>query len=174
MGRNWHLIYTKPKCEDVVSFKLQSRGYKVLNTKFKERRYQRGKLKEVTSPLFPSYIFVNYDSLIDHRFIKYTKGVRKVVGSENCPTIVPDEIISSIRSREDRGVIIIIPPKFQPGEEVLIKDGPFKDFEAIFQKELKGMERVCIMLKAIDARIVLDSCLLLKNEAVRRGPNAYC
>lgn len=168
MGRNWYLVYTKPKNEEIVAFTLQSKGYKVLNTTLKERKYKRGKIKEVLSPLFPCYIFVKFDSTIDHKFIKYTRGVRKVVGGDNTPTIVPEEIISSIRSRENQGVITIRPPKFEQGEEVLIKDGPFKNYEAIFQEELKGIERVCIMLKAVNARMIVDSCILLKNYPARR------
>ena len=63
-----------------------------------------------------------------------------------------------------RDGIITIKPKFKPGEEVLIKGGPFQGLNAVFEKELKGIERVSILLKTINARLVVDSALLAKSE----------
>lgn len=171
--RNWHLIYTKPKNEDFVEHRLQSAGFEVLNAKLKQRRYLRRKLQDAVSPLFPCYLFARFDRLNDYRLIKYTRGIKKIVGSDWMPTVIPDEIISSIWEREERGVITVMPPSFEPGEEVLIKDGPFRDFEAVFQREIKGIERVCILLKAINARLVVDGYTLAKNQSAIRGATSY-
>lgn len=171
--RNWHLIYTKPKNEDFVEQKLQLAGFEVLNTKLKQRRYLRRRLQDAVSPLFPCYLFARFDKLNDYRLIKYTRGIKKIVGGEGLPTVVPDEIINSILEREEQGVITVMPPSFEPGEEVLIKDGPFQDFEAVFQKEIKGVERVCILLKAINARLIVDGYTLTKNQPMVRGSVSY-
>ena len=171
--RNWHLIYTKPKNEDFVENRLQSAGFEVLNAKLKQRRYLRRKLQDVISPLFPCYLFAKFDSLNDYRMIKSTRGIKKIVGGEWVPTIIPDEIISSVWQREEQGVITVMPPSFEPGEEVLVKDGPFRDFEAVFQREIKGIDRVCILLKAINARLVVDGYTLVKNQTAIRGTTSY-
>ena len=171
--RNWHLIYTKPKSEDLVEHKLRTAGFEVLNAKLKQRRYLRRKLQDAVSPLFPCYIFARFDTLNDYRLIKYTRGIKKIVGGEWMPSVVPDEIISSIWEREEQGVITVMPPSFEEGEEVLIKDGPFKDFEAVFQKEIKGIERVSILLKAINARLIVDGYTLVKNQTTVRRPASY-
>jgi len=114
-----------------------------------------------------------FDTLNDYRLIKYTRGIKKIVGPEGLPTVVPDEIINSIWEREEQGFITAMPPSFEPGEEVLIKDGPFQDFEAVFQREIKGIERVSILLKAINARLIVDGYTLTKNQSTVSDPVSY-
>src|SRR3989338_6903718 len=159
---NWYLIYTKPRSEDDITKKITNRGLEVFNTKLKERRFIRRKLQDVVSPLFPCYVFARFDNLTDYTLIKYTRGVKKVVGIDNAPTIVSEEIITSIRNRIENGVVAV-KPQFHPGEGVLVKAGPFEGLDAIFEKELKGLERVSILLKTINARLVVDSAILSKN-----------
>lgn len=156
---NWYIIYTKPKNEDGVSKKFVDKGFDVLNPKYNERKCVRGKLQEVASHFFPCYIFVRFNLLKDYRLVKYTRGVKRVVGG-NTPAAVPDEIIGSIRDRMEDGLVSIRSRGFDEGEEVFIKGGPFEGLNAIFEKEISGSERVSILLKAINARVVVDSAFL--------------
>lgn len=160
---NWFLVYTKPRCEDGVSTKFIENGFEVLNPKIEERRYIRRKLQDVISPLFPCYIFVQFESPKNYRLIKYTRGVKSVVGPENIPAVVPQGIIDQIRKRMEGGVIHRQPRSFIPGEDVSIQAGPFEGLEAVFEKELKGSERVSILLKAVNARVVVDASILKKD-----------
>jgi len=160
---NWFLIYTKPRCEDSVSNKFVDSGFEVLNPKIEERRYIRRKLQDVVSPLFPCYIFVRFDNPKDGRLVKYTRGVRSIVGPENIPSIVPEEIIGQIKKRMEDGVIHIRPGSFVEGEDVSIQAGPFEGLEAVFEKQLKGSERVSILLKTVNARVVVDASILKRS-----------
>lgn len=157
---NWFLIYTKQRCEDSVSAKFIESGLEVLNPKIEERRYIRRKLQDVISPLFPCYIFVRFESPKNYRLVKYTRGVKSVVGPENVPAAVPEDVIDRIRKRMDDGVVHIQPCSFVPGEDVSIQAGPFEGLEAVFEKELKSSERVSILLKAVNARVVVAASLL--------------
>lgn len=159
---NWYLVYTKPKNEDCVAKKFFESGFEVLNPKLKERKYIRRKLQDAVSPLFPCYVFVKFDLLKNYRMIKYSRGVKKLVGADSMPAVVPEDIISSIRDRIEDGVIAIRAQKFETGEKVVIKAGPLQGFDAIFEKELKGMERVSILLKTINARVDIDPAFLAK------------
>jgi len=160
---NWFLIYTKPRCEDGVSAKFVENGFEVLNPRIEERRYIRRKLQDVVSPLFPCYIFVRFDENRDYRLVKYTRGVKTVVGPENVPAVVPQHIIDQIRERMDDGVVRVRKSSFTPGEEVSIQAGPFEGLEAVFEKELKSSDRVSILLKAVNARVVVDASMLKKS-----------
>lgn len=157
---NWFLIYTKPRCEESVSTKLAESGFEVLSPKIEERRYIRRKLQDVVSPLFPCYIFARFDNPADYRLIRYTRGVKSVVGPEHIPSPVPEEIIGQIRERMEGGVVHIEPSSFALGEDVSIQAGPFEGLEAVFEKQLKGSERVSILLKAVNARVVVDASIL--------------
>lgn len=160
---NWYLIYLKPRNEDNISRRLADCGFEVFNPKVKERKFLRRKLSDVISALFPGYIFVRLDYPSDYRLISYTRGVKKIVGTENSPTPVPQAIIDSIRARLVEGVAVVKAHKFAPGEAVEIHGGPFKGLDAIFEKEMKGMERVCVLLKEINARVVVDGAALIRH-----------
>jgi transcriptional antiterminator RfaH len=53
----------------------------------------------------------------------------------------------------------IEPLQIKPGEPVRIKEGPFSGLEAIFERSLKGSERVAVLLEILgrQTRIVLPS-----------------
>jgi transcriptional antiterminator RfaH len=158
----WYAIYTKPGKEDTVAFRLQGIGIEVLNPKLKIKKYKRQKLVEVIEPFFPCYLFANFDKEKYSHLITYTRGVRYIVGKLN-PIVVYDEIINMIKEGMEEGNIVVIKPhRFEKGDRVLIKEGPFKDFYGIFEKEIKGPDRVMILLDAIHYRIELDNYLLTK------------
>lgn len=159
---NWYLIYTKANHEDAVASKLVRAGFQVLNPKIRERRYVKNQLKDVLFPLFPCYIFVEFDSSANYRLIKYTRGIKSVVGPENSPTVVSPGIVREIKRRSTAGTHEIKTMSFEPGQEVLIKAGPLEGFMAVFEKELKGTERVSILLKSMGARAVVDPAMLEK------------
>ena len=156
----WYAVYTKPKKEDSVAFSLQNIGLEVLNPKIKFRKFKRNKLTDVIEPLFPCYLFANFDKDKYAHLITYTRGVRYVVGKKN-PLVVQDGVVNAIKDGiEDNNIIVIKPSTFKNGDKVLIKDGPFKDFYGIFEKEIKGHERVMILLETIQCRVELDSYFL--------------
>lgn len=156
----WYAVYTKPKKEDSVAFFLQNIGLEVLAPKIKFRKFKRNKLTDVIEPLFPCYLFANFDKDKYAHLITYTRGVRYIVGKKN-PVAVQDEVINVIKDGiEDNNIIVIKPSTFKNGDRVLIKDGPFKDFYGIFEKEIKGHERVMILLETIQCRVELDSYFL--------------
>ncbi len=159
---NWYAIYTKPKKEDSIASRLQDIGIEVLNPKLKVRKFKSNRLSEVIEPLFPCYLFANFDKDKYSHLITYTRGVRYIVGKSN-PIIVHDEIINTIKeSMEDGNIVIITPQRFEKGERVLIREGPFKDFYGIFERAVKGPERVMILLETIHYRLELDSYFLTK------------
>ena len=156
----WYAVYTKPKKEDSVAFSLQNIGLEVLNPKIKFRKFKRNRLTDVIEPLFPCYLFANFDKDKYAHLITYTRGVRYVVGKKN-PLVVQDEVVNVIKDGiEDNNIIAIKPLTFKNGDKVLIKDGPFKDFFGIFEKEIKGHERVMILLETIQCRVELNSYFL--------------
>ncbi len=164
---NWYLLYTKPKHEDAVSVKLVGAGFEVLNPKLQERRYVRRKLRDVISPLFPCYLFVRFDNPLDnpgdYRLIRYTRGVKKVVGTEGLPVAVPDALMRDVRERMSGGIITIRQQTFKEGDAVHIKGGHLEGLSAVFERQLKGTERVSILLKTLNARAVVEMALLEKD-----------
>jgi transcriptional antiterminator RfaH len=156
----WYAIYTKPGREDSVAFLLKNIGINVLNPKLKSKKYKKNKLIEAVETLFPCYLFAEFDRERYAHLITYTRGVRYIVGKKD-PIKVHEEVIDTIKEgMEENGIIVIRPLEFKRGNRVLIKDGPFKDFHGIFEREIKGPERVMIFLSTLNYRLELDGCFL--------------
>jgi transcriptional antiterminator RfaH len=156
----WYAIYTKAGKEDSATFLLRNTGIDVLNAKLMSKKFRRNRLVEVMEPLFPCYIFADFEKEKYAHMITYTRGIRYIVGKQN-PIIVSNKIITAIKDNlEQDDIIILRPSKFCTGDRVLIKDGPFKNFIGLFEREIRGPERVMILLDAIHCRLEIDGCLL--------------
>jgi transcription antitermination factor NusG len=87
------------------------------------------------------------------------------VSAGNDPIVVPEAIITEIRARGIDDVVEIHEVPFDSGQPVRVVDGPFRGFEAIFERYLSGAERVAILLNTIEntgPRIVLPATALAK------------
>ena len=166
MNINWYLIHAKNRQEDTAERNLQHLGVETFCPRFKQIKANRSKAQaEGKIPLFPGYLFVRVDMSTEFRKVTYAHGVLRVVKFGSAPALVAEEIIHSIRAREDDGLVVLSPSSsLKPGQNVLIDKGPFQGFEAIFEQELNGINRVALLLKtlAYQGRVVIDrDCLAM-------------
>lgn len=99
--------------------------------------------------LFPSYLFANID-LRDPRLyhmIRYTRGVRRVLGDGAVPIPVPVRMIEIIRERTGSGGFIEQRLTLAKGDTVRIRRGPFEDLIGILEKPVSAAGRVRVLLK---------------------------
>lgn len=152
----WYCLYTKAKHEDLVAHQLRSVGVEALNAKLRVRKCRSTQIVEQKVPLFPCYLFAKFDANKFSHLISFTRGVRYILGKDR-PFTVQDEIIDTIKQHIDRDdTMEIQPPRFEKGDRVLLREGPFKDFYGIFEKEIKGTERVTILLETMNCKIMLN------------------
>jgi transcriptional antiterminator RfaH len=152
---HWYAIYTKPRAEDATAVLLSNAGIEILNPKIKVKKYVRKKYTEVIEPLFPCYVFANFDAATHSHMIRYTRGVKYVVGKET-PLVVHAEIIEAIRERTKDGVVQPEAGQYSQGDKVMIKEGPFKDFYGIFERHLPGKDRAMILLEALYVKVEIE------------------
>jgi transcriptional antiterminator RfaH len=94
-------------------------------------------------------------------------GVRGIVSAGNDPIAVPSAIVNEIRRRGVNDVVEIADKPFGKGEKVMVVEGPFRGFEAIFQRYLSGAERVAILLSVVESgglRVVLSAGAVAKER----------
>lgn len=139
----WFVLNTKPKKEFQVEKMFIQGGIQIYIPKF----LQENKSK----PFFPGYGFISFDYPNDYRLVKYTRGVKRVVGNEAGPIPVEDTIIKKIKSREIDGHIELNKYGKKPeiGDEIEVMEGPLKGLKGIFRRELTDSERVLILLNYI-------------------------
>ncbi len=152
---NWYVIYTKPKCEDSTVRLLNSAGIETFSPRIRTLKRVKGKYVDVIEQLFPSYIFARFESEKHSHMIRYTRGVKYIVGKQD-PVAVPPEILQAIRERMRDGIVILAPEDMRKGDRVLIKEGPFRDFYGIFQRDVTGKARAMILLEALTCSLEID------------------
>ncbi|HTY56198.1 MAG TPA: transcription termination/antitermination NusG family protein [Candidatus Binataceae bacterium] len=153
---NWYLVRTKPHKERWVHDQLVGSSAEVFLPLLRTRRRQ----KIALSPLFPCYLFACLDIQRDYFTVKYTAGVNGLVSAGREPLAVPASIIEDLRQRGSDGAVELPQKSFDKGERVKVVSGPFRGFDAIFERYLSSSERVAILLEAIQThgiRVVLPT-----------------
>lgn len=150
--RGWFIIATKPKQEFNLKKnldKMQVRNY--LPLYLKEKKKNKTKVK-VVAPLFTGYLFARFPIREMYHRIRYTRGVKEVLGNQRYLFSISPEKIDSIRAREENGVVILKkkPAIFRKGDRVLIDEGDFDGWEGIFYQEMSDRERAVIMLTNVN------------------------
>jgi len=108
-------------------------------------------------PYFPGYVFIHVDMEKDGQSLyQYVPGTTGVVSFGGEPALVPDGLIQAIRRRVEEvnaagGELF---DALKAGDTVIVQDGPFAGYEAIFDVRLPGTERVRVLLKLLQRRQV--------------------
>lgn len=152
---NWYAIYTKPRCEESTARLLNKAGIETLSPRIRVVKRVRNRYIDVVEQLFPSYIFASFDREEHSHMIKYTRGVKYIVGKEN-PLVVHSEIIEAIKVRMEGDIVVQAPEDLIKGDRILIKEGPFKDFYGVFERDLPGKKRSMILLDALHCKLEIE------------------
>ena len=147
--KRWYVIQTKPASEASVQQHLVNAAFETFLPRIRTMvRGQKRGLSRVKS-LFPSYLFAHLD-LTDpnlYRMIKYTRGVRKILGDGALPVPIPDEMIALIRGRVDADGVIEQRLVMKKGDAVRIRTGMFRDLVGILEKPVSAAGRVKVLLQ---------------------------
>jgi len=162
---DWYLVRTKSGKERWASDQLSAILPEVFLPMLEARTPRWGKLAWSIMPLFPCYVFAQFDLQAHYFDVKYMPGVQGIVSAGCDPLAVPMAVVEEIKRRGVNGVVKIEPTELDKGERVRVVDGPFRGFDAIFERYLSGAERVAILLSAVEAsglRVVLPSSAVVK------------
>lgn len=164
-GTAWYLIRTKTGKERWVKDQLQTTVPEVFLPLLRGKAPRWGRMAMSVGPLFPCYVFARFDLQRSYFEVKYMPGVRGIVSAGSDPLAVPTTIVTEIRRRGIDDVVEIPEKPLGNGDRVLVVEGPFRGFEAIFERYLSGAERVAILLSAIEAgglRVLLPASAVAK------------
>ncbi len=145
----WYVVQTKPTAEAAVQQHLRNADFETFLPKIRTMVRSSGRMVSRVKALFPSYLFAHID-LNDpnlYRMIRYTRGVRKILGDGAVPIPVPDEMIAIIRERVGQDGVIEQQMRLKEGTEVRIRTGPFKDLVGILERPVSAAGRVRVLLK---------------------------
>ena len=149
---------TKPKKENQVERLFTEGGYQVYNPKYI--------FEDKIKPFFPGYAFIHFDFPAQYQTVRYTRGVKRIVGSRVGPVPILENVINEIKSREVDGLIELQKYGESPevGDEIEVVVGPLKGLRGIFKKEVSGKERVMILLNYVS----YQGQLLIEKEKLKK------
>ncbi len=150
MTEQWFTLRSKPNKEESLWQEVCLRGYQAYFPRLRVQPVnpRARRLK----PYFPGYMFVQLDPALNAlsalTWMPYSHGL---VSFDNQPAPVPDSLVQAIRRRLERvnqagGELFV---DLQAGDTLVIQDGPFTGYEAIFDARLSDRERVRVLLKLL-------------------------
>jgi transcription antitermination factor NusG len=131
LGPRWYALYVKSRHEKVVENALRGKGYTVFSPFYSTSRKRVDRIAEIEVPLFPGYVFCQFDS--SRRLpILVTPGIVGIVGRGKRPEPVHDSEIASIKTLSLSGYPVQPWPFLNSGQRVRLHSGPLTGAEGIF------------------------------------------
>jgi transcription antitermination factor NusG len=150
----WYALRVKSRHENTVASHLQARGYESFLPLYKSQRRWSDRFKEIELPLFPGYVFCQFN-LLDRLPILTVPGIVHVVGVGRIPVSIDETEIVAIQAAVKSGLPRQPWPFLEIGDKVKIEHGP-----------LCGVEGVLLGFRG-HQRIVLSITLLQRSVAVQ-------
>lgn len=161
MAACWYVVRTKSHREQLAHATISAAGFHAFLPMTVVERRHAGKRERVQRPIFPRYLFVEFDRL-KQRFgqLNYCKGVssRGLVCSVNdVPLPVPNEIVEGIRERERvemarAGETV---SGYQQGDTFVVTVGNWAQLVATYNREDHGFVWATVQLFGMEKMVRL-------------------
>ena len=153
MSVEWYALHSKPNKEELLWDQLAIRR---IETYYPRIRVQviNPRARKIR-PYFPGYIFVHVDlEQTGISTLQWIPGARGLVAFGGEPANVPEGLIRLLQNRVEEinaagGELL---EALKVGDKVLVNEGPFAGYEAIFDARISGTERVKVLLKFLNGR----------------------
>jgi transcription antitermination factor NusG len=140
-------MQSKPQKESILSDQLGLRNidvyYPCLQVHPVNPRARKSK------PYFPRYLFVHLDpGCHDLSWLRWVTGAIGLVSFGGEPASVPENVVHAIRERVDQinAAGGDRSEGLEQDELVVIQDGPFAGYQALFNARLSGSKRVRVLI----------------------------
>ena len=182
MSAEWYCLHVKPHKEQSTYKLLLSRELVPTLTALAEENaefdvfFPSMRVKPVNPrsarirPYFPGYLFVYVDlDVVGDNALSWLPGAHGLVTFGDQPAIVPPNFVLQLKKHiadlATTGGYAV--DEFKDGEPVRIVEGPFAGYEAIFDTNLAGMDRVQVLLTFLSGqpqKLKLDRNAIQKQQ----------
>jgi transcription antitermination factor NusG len=153
MNHNWYAVHTRYQHEKIAARILVHKDFEVFLPLYQACRRWQDRIKEISLPLFPGYLFVRVGQ---ERWLQIltTTGVSGIVSCGDRPAAIPPSEVEGVRRLVESSLKIEPHPFLRTGDWVRVKYGP-----------IAGVEGMLVRKKNI-ARLILSVEILGKSAAV--------
>jgi transcription antitermination factor NusG len=157
----WYALQVRSRWESSTTTLLSGKGYQTFLPTFKTEKRWHGRARKVDAPLFPGYVFCQFDAL-NRLPILVTPGVLNVVGRGRIPVPVEDSEIEAVHRVISSGLRAEPWPYLEVGQQIRIQDGA-----------LSGLEGILISFRG-SRRIVVSVSLLCRSVSLEIDRSGVC
>lgn len=148
---SWYLLYCKRGQLLRAKDHLERQEVNCLSPMITLEKVVRGRRTPVNEPLFPNYMFIEFDPEIIHTTtISATRGVSHFVRFGKQPATINVAVINELMNHPVHN--ITDPETPYPGDTVLITEGVFEGLQAIYT-EPDGEARSMLLLNLINKQV---------------------
>jgi transcriptional antiterminator RfaH len=144
MSEQWFVVRTKQAKETTAACAIAAEGFHAFLPVQLVERSHAGKRERVSRPLFPRYLFVEFDrDVTPFGKLNYCRGVASrglMCDAMDRPIPVPTSVIDRIRDSE-RAMMAKVGEAttgYRPGDTFLLQRGPYAKLEATYVGEENG------------------------------------
>jgi len=150
----WYAVQVRTRWESSTALLLSGKGYQTLLPTFSTKRRWSGRVREINAPLFPGYVFCQFD--VQKRLpILVTPGVLAVVGRGRVPLPVDDSEIVAIQAVAGSGLHAEPWPYLEVGQRVRIENDALQGLEGILI-QVKGNHRIVVSVSLLRRSVALE------------------
>jgi transcription antitermination factor NusG len=147
----WSVVQTYAMREASVAIKLVRDGFETYLPKIREIGPD-GRGRNV--PLFPGYVFVQIERIWYP--VLSCVGVIRLLRNGDEPCRLDDSIVTKLHGAEVKGLVRLPKPRgLQPGDQVKITRGMFRDHIGIFEG-MKGRQRTLVLLALLGRQVTVE------------------
>lgn len=160
---SWYAVQAKSHNEARVHHHLMQRVIPTFLPLIETIRPWRSRRIARLEPLFPGYLFVRLEHMdvnpSQWDLVRWTPGVKSILGSAGTPMPVPDDVVAAIEARVERFGFVRPGLGFGPSARVFIRRGPLAGLEAVFERQLSRSGRVQVLMRLLgqQRRVQVDA-----------------
>jgi transcription antitermination factor NusG len=150
----WYALRVRSRYESTVVTHLHGRAYESLLPLYKCRRRWSDRFKEIELPLFPGYVFCQFNPL-NRLPILSIPGVVHVVGVGRTPIPIDESEIAAIQAAVKSGLPSQPWPFLQVGQRVRIEYGSLCGLEGVLL-DFRGRQRLVISVTLLQRSVAVQ------------------
>jgi len=147
----WFCLKSQPKHEHIAALHLKRRieDIDVFCPRLRIKKNTRRGPVWFVEPLFPGYLFAQFDPAEALQAVKSTPGVSTIVSFGLFTPIIRQETIEDLRADFDQNELHEVNNQPLPGDSVTIAAGPFQGLQAEIIRVLPGPQRVQVLMEIL-------------------------
>ena len=150
----WFVLTVAPQHEVAVRERLIVKGYDVSVPMYRVRRRWSDRVKTITLPLFPGYVFCRFPS--ERRLpVLSTAGVRGAICFGGQLAALEDADVARVHKLAESGLQVEPLEGIRTGMRVRILDGPLQGVEGVLS-QMQGTTRVVVNVELLNRSVAVQ------------------